>query len=44
MFPCTEDTSDLDYTVEALKNLKGISFAYLNIRSVTRKLTVFVSY
>ena len=38
MFPCTSDTSQLDYSVESLKNLKGVSFAYLNVRSVINKL------
>ena len=38
MFPCTSDTSQLEYTTEALRNLKGVNFAYINICSVTHKL------
>ena len=38
MFPCTEDTSQLEYSDEALKNLKGVTFAHLNIRNVINKL------
>ena len=38
MFPCTEDMSDFDYTVESLKNLKGVSFTHLNVRGAVSKL------
>ena len=38
MFPCTEETTQLEYSVEALKNLKGVVFAHLNIRNIINKL------
>ncbi len=37
-FPPTEDVSDLSYTSAAVKKMKGIVFAHLNICSLIRKL------
>ncbi len=36
-FPVTSDVSSFDYSVQVLKRLQGVSFAYLNICSVVRK-------
>ena len=37
-FPHQENLSDLDYSAQALKNVKGLCFASLNIRGVSSKL------
>ena len=37
-FPHNENVSQLDYSNQALKNLKGLSIASLNICSITRKI------
>ena len=37
-FPLIEDLSDTEYSSLALKNLRGISFAHLNIRGLVSKI------
>ena len=38
MFPATEDVSALEYSSKALSYIKGVTFAYINLCSVIRKL------
>ena len=37
-FPSQENQSDLDYTTQALRNVKGLCFGSLNVRGVSGKL------
>ena len=37
MFPVNADVTDLEYSCQALCNLRGVKIAHYNIRGLTRK-------